>query len=51
MHPILAVQGWCISGAVDLISAVDIRYASDAEVLSAPRSKLAIVADMGGWRH
>lgn len=44
---IAAVQGWCIGGAVDLISAVDIRYASADAKFSVREVKLAIVADMG----
>lgn len=44
---IAAVQGWCIGGGVDLISAVDIRYASADAKFSVREVKLAIVADVG----
>jgi enoyl-CoA hydratase len=42
-----SVHGWCIGGGVDLISAVDIRYASADAKFSVREVKLAIVADMG----
>lgn len=44
---IAAVSGWCIGGGVDLIAAVDIRYASADAKFSVREVKLAIVADMG----
>jgi enoyl-CoA hydratase len=44
---IAAVQGWCIGGGVDLISAVDIRYAAADAKFSVREVKLAIVADVG----
>lgn len=44
---IAAIQGWCIGGGVDLISAVDIRYASTDAKFSVREVKLAIVADVG----
>jgi enoyl-CoA hydratase len=44
---IASVHGWCIGGAVDLISAVDIRYASTDAKFSVREVQLAIVADMG----
>lgn len=44
---IAAIQGWCIGGAVDLISSVDIRYASADAKFSVREVKLSIVADMG----
>ncbi|MCB0929824.1 MAG: crotonase/enoyl-CoA hydratase family protein [Mycobacterium sp.] len=44
---IAAVSGWCIGGGVDLIAAVDIRYASADARFSVREVKLAIVADMG----
>ncbi|BBX85100.1 crotonase/enoyl-CoA hydratase family protein [Mycolicibacterium aubagnense] len=44
---IASVQGWCIGGGVDLISAVDIRYASADAKFSVREVKLAIVADVG----
>lgn len=44
---IAAIQGWCIGGGVDLISAVDIRYASAEARFSVREVKLSIVADVG----
>ena len=44
---IAAVQGWCIGGGVDLIAAVDIRYASADAKFSIREAKVAIVADIG----
>lgn len=44
---IAAIAGWCIGGGVDLIAAVDIRYASADARFSVREVKLAIVADMG----
>ncbi|MDV7199505.1 crotonase/enoyl-CoA hydratase family protein [Rhodococcus kroppenstedtii] len=46
---IAAVQGWCIGGGVDLISAADIRYASADAQFSVREVKVAIVADMGSF--
>src|SRR5208283_342985 len=44
---IASVHGWCIGGAVDLISAVDIRYASTDAKFSVGAVKLANNADVG----
>jgi enoyl-CoA hydratase len=44
---IASVHGWCIGGGVDLISAVDIRYASADAKFSVREVKLAMVADVG----
>ncbi len=44
---IAAVHGWCIGGGVDLISAVDIRYAAADAKFSVREVKLAMVADVG----
>lgn len=44
---IASVHGWCLGGGVDLISAVDIRYASTDAKFSIREVKLAIVADVG----
>ena len=44
---IAAISGWCIGGAVDLISAADIRVASADAKFSVREVKVAIVADMG----
>jgi enoyl-CoA hydratase len=44
---IASIHGWCIGGGVDLISAVDFRYASADAKFSIREVKLAIVADVG----
>ncbi|GAC59705.1 putative enoyl-CoA isomerase [Gordonia sihwensis NBRC 108236] len=44
---VAAISGWCIGGAVDLISAADIRVASADAKFSVREVKVAIVADMG----
>src|SRR5207248_7528004 len=44
---IASVHGWCVGGGVDLIAAVDIRYASVDAKFSVREVKLAIVADLG----
>lgn len=44
---IASVHGWCVGGGVDLISAVDIRYASTDAKFSVREVKLAMVADLG----
>ena len=44
---IASVHGWCIGGGVDLIAAVDIRYASVDAKFSVRQVKLAIVPDVG----
>jgi enoyl-CoA hydratase len=44
---IAAVHGWCIGGAIDLITAADIRLASADAVFSVRETKIAIVADVG----
>lgn len=44
---VAAIHGWCIGGGVDLISAVDIRYASADAKFSVREVKLSIVADVG----
>ena len=46
--PILAaVQGYCIGGGIDLITACDIRLASADAIFSVRETKIAIVADVG----
>ena len=46
--PVLAaVHGWCIGGAIDLITACDIRLASADAIFSVRETKEAIVADLG----
>lgn len=44
---IAAIHGWCIGGAIDLITAADIRLASADAVFSVRETKIAIVADVG----
>jgi enoyl-CoA hydratase len=44
---IAAVHGHCIGAGVDLITACDIRYASQDAIFSVRETKLAIVADVG----
>ena len=46
--PVIAsVNGSCIGGGIDLITACDIRYASDEAVFCVKEIDLAIVADIG----
>jgi enoyl-CoA hydratase len=46
--PVIAsIQGSCIGGGIDLITACDIRYASEQAVFSVKEIDLAIVADIG----
>jgi len=46
--PVLAaVQGYCIGGGIDLITACDIRLASADAIFSVRETKIAIVADVG----
>ena len=44
---IAAAHGACIGGAVDLLSACDIRFASQDAVFSIRETKMAMVADLG----
>ena len=44
---IAAVHGYCIGGAIDLITACDIRLASADAFFSVRETKIAIVADVG----
>jgi enoyl-CoA hydratase len=44
---IAAIQGWCIGGAVDLVTACDIRLAAANAKFSVREVKLAIVPDVG----
>ncbi|MBD0862665.1 crotonase/enoyl-CoA hydratase family protein [Gordonia sp. zg691] len=44
---VAAVSGWCIGGAVDLICAADIRYASAEAKFSVREVKVGMVADVG----
>lgn len=47
MPILVAVQGGCIGGALDMISACDIRYATDNAFFSIEETKLGITADLG----
>ncbi len=44
---IAAIGGWCIGGAIDLITACDIRLASSDAKFSIRETRLAMVADVG----
>ncbi len=44
---IAAVHGYCLGGAIDLISACDIRLAARDAIFSVRETKVAIVADLG----
>lgn len=44
---IAAIQGWCIGGGVDLITACDVRLAAESAKFSVREVKLAIVPDVG----
>ncbi len=44
---IAAIHGYCLGGAVDLITACDIRVASEDAVFSVRETKLGMVADVG----
>jgi enoyl-CoA hydratase/carnithine racemase len=44
---IAAVSGHCIGGAIDVITACDIRYCTDDATFSIKETDLAIVADIG----
>lgn len=48
---IAAVHGYCIGGGIDLISACDIRLASEDSVFSVRETKMAIVADLGSLQR
>ncbi|MEE8332166.1 MAG: crotonase/enoyl-CoA hydratase family protein [Acidimicrobiia bacterium] len=44
---VAAIHGYCIGGAVDLITAADIRLASADAIFSIRETKMAMVADVG----
>jgi enoyl-CoA hydratase len=48
---IAAVDGWCIGGGLDLISACDIRLCSGEAKFSLREVKVAIVADLGSLQR
>ena len=44
---IAAVQGYCIGGGIDLITACDVRVASSDAIFSIRETRIAMVADVG----
>jgi enoyl-CoA hydratase len=44
---VAAVHGWCVGGALDLIAAADVRYASADARFSVREVRVGIVADLG----
>ncbi|HWD02390.1 MAG TPA: crotonase/enoyl-CoA hydratase family protein [Amycolatopsis sp.] len=48
---IAAVSGWCIGGGVDVISAADVRLASEDAKFSVREVRVAIVADLGSLQR
>ena len=48
---VAAISGWCIGGGVDLIAAVDVRYASTEAKFSVREVRVAMVADMGSLQR
>ncbi|MCC9195093.1 crotonase/enoyl-CoA hydratase family protein [Arthrobacter sp. zg-Y916] len=48
---IAAVEGWCIGGGVDVISAADIRIASPGATFSIREVRVGIVADLGSLQR
>ena len=48
---IAAIHGWCIGGGLDLISACDIRLASQDARISLRETRIAIVADLGSLQR
>lgn len=47
MPVLMAIQGGCIGGAVDLVSAADCRYCTSDAFFSIEETKLAMTADLG----
>ena len=48
---IAAIDGWCVGGGVDLITACDVRLCTEAAKFSVREVRLAIVADMGSLQR
>jgi enoyl-CoA hydratase len=48
---ISAIEGWCIGGGIDLVTATDIRLASAEAKFSVRETKMAIVADLGSLQR
>jgi len=47
MPTLAAIQGGCIGGGVDMVTACDIRYCTEDAFFSIEETKLAMTADMG----
>jgi enoyl-CoA hydratase len=48
---ISAIEGWCIGGGIDLVTATDIRLATTGAKFSVRETKMAIVADLGSLQR
>jgi enoyl-CoA hydratase len=48
---ISAIEGWCIGGGIDLVTATDVRLASADAKFSVRETKMAIVADLGSLQR
>jgi len=48
---VAAVSGWCIGGGIDVISAADMRVASEDARFSVREVRVAIVADLGSLQR
>ncbi|WP_051388705.1 crotonase/enoyl-CoA hydratase family protein [Arthrobacter sp. 35W] len=48
---VAAVDGWCIGGGIDVITAADVRVASTTARFSVREVKVAIVADLGSLQR
>ncbi len=48
---IAAVDGWCIGGGLDLISACDLRHATHRAQFSLRETRIAMVADLGSLQR
>ena len=48
---VAAVEGWCVGGGVDLITACDVRVASADALFSVREVRMAMVADLGSLQR
>jgi enoyl-CoA hydratase len=48
---VAAVEGWCVGGGVDLITAADVRLASADALFSVREVRMAMVADLGSLQR
>jgi enoyl-CoA hydratase len=48
---ISTIDGWCIGGGIDLVTATDIRLATASAKFSVRETKMAIVADLGSLQR